>query len=315
MFVSGGLDSSVHRTCVGSGGGATQVQQRLDLIPQDTKNIFLLSAPRLVLDDSRLHFEIIFGSGVLQFVSYLQYSTFFGTTVKSICQPANKADPVFTPGFLQKWRAISGATAKEWWHWSSRTHVLQFYMVIWDIWEAGANQKFLNFLECTEVARQSKFVQFVHSTGPHCPSDFCMFVVWKLFYIKLLPRGLQQVPATHFKKCGINIAVQVRHGDVSRWKNPSRFVKDEVHIQVAQAIQVRVVSFLSTCFGTTGCFHKQLCSNIPWLGWFWRCLIVLKLFAMFCSETSFSFFVATCCLLCVGAGVSVYHHRTWPYRW
>lgn len=112
VFVSGGLDSSMHRTCVGSGGGATQVQQRLDQIQQDTKHIFLVSA-RLVLDDSRLRFEIIFGSGVLQFVSYLQYSTLFGTTVKSICQPANKAGPVFMPGFLQKWRAIAGATAKE----------------------------------------------------------------------------------------------------------------------------------------------------------------------------------------------------------
>ena len=101
-------------TCVGSEGGDTQVQQRLDQIPQGTKNIFLVST---------------------------------GTQT---------ADSLFTPSFLRRWRAIS---------------------------------------------------------------------------------GLQEVPATHFKKCGINIALHVRRGDVGQFMFPDRFVTDEVHIQVAQAVQ------------------------------------------------------------------------------
>ena len=99
-------------TCVDSEGGDTQVQQRLDQIPQGTKNIFLVST----------------GGG----------------------------DSVFTPAFLQRWRTIS---------------------------------------------------------------------------------GLYKVPATHFKKCGINIALHVRRGDVGQNMNSDRMVTDEVHIQVAQAVQ------------------------------------------------------------------------------
>ena len=104
-------------TCVGSEGGAMFVQQRLDQIPQGTKDIFLVAGRALV----------------------------------------SSAESVFTSGFLQKWRAIS---------------------------------------------------------------------------------GLQKVPATHFKKCGINIALHVRRGDVSQHgKYSGRFVTDEVHIQVAQRVQ------------------------------------------------------------------------------
>ena len=64
--------------------------------------------------------------------------------------------------------------------------------------------------------------------------------------------GLQEVPATHFKKCGINIALHARRGDVSQSMYPDRFVTDEVHIQVAQAVQAFlphscVHVFSSTC--------------------------------------------------------------------
>ncbi len=104
-------------TCVSFWRLAAPVQlQRLDLIPQGTKSIFL---------------------------SFL-------------VAPGLAADSVFTPGFLQKWRTIS---------------------------------------------------------------------------------GLQKVPATHFQKCGINIALHVRRGDVNQGRWPDRFVKDEVHIQVAQTVQ------------------------------------------------------------------------------
>ena len=101
-------------TCVGSEGGDTQVQQRLDQIPQGTRDIFLVST---------------------------------GT---------RSADSLFTPGFVRRWREIS---------------------------------------------------------------------------------GLQKVPATHFKKCGINIALHVRRGDVGRQMYSKKFVTDEVQIQVAQKVQ------------------------------------------------------------------------------
>ena len=117
-------------TCVGSEGGDTQVQQRLDEIPQGTKNIFLVST---------------------------------GTQT---------ADSLFTPSFLRRWRAIS---------------------------------------------------------------------------------GLHKVPATHFKKCGINIALHARRGDVGQQMSSDRFVTDEVHIQVAQTVQAFLphscVHVFSTTFG------------------------------------------------------------------
>jgi len=101
-------------TCVGSEGGDTQVQQRLDQIPQGTRDIFLVSTG------------------------------------------PQSAGSIFTPSFVRRWREIS---------------------------------------------------------------------------------GLQKVPATHFKKCGINIAMHVRRGDVGQEMHSERFVTDEVQIQVAQKVQ------------------------------------------------------------------------------
>ena len=68
MFVSGGLDGSMRRTCVGKAGRtkyAAQNLEYLDQIPRGTKSIFLASSMGV---DSWFHFENKFGLRVLQFV-------------------------------------------------------------------------------------------------------------------------------------------------------------------------------------------------------------------------------------------------------
>ena len=71
--------------------------------------------------------------------------------------------------------------------------------------------------------------------------------------------GLQKVPATHFKKCGINIALHARRGDVGQRQemHPERFVTDEVGIQVAQKVQAFLPHSCVHVFSSTFAGRKQ----------------------------------------------------------
>jgi len=103
--------------------------------------------------------------------------------------------------------------------------------------------------------------------------------------------GLEKVPATHFKKCGINIALHVRRGDVGQEMHSERFVTDEVNIQVAQTVQAILFK------------HS--------LSWMVLALLeCLKLFATFFPKQVFQYFLqrVVCFVLERGNLFVIYDH-------
>ncbi len=129
-----------------------------------------------------------------------------------------------TLDFLERWRAISGAAAKEWWRWSSRTHVIQFYLVIRDTWESNANNHSWISLNASKGLISLKFAQFVHCTGP--------ITIW-LLHVCGLKGVWHQIrcprPSRSTSETLQGLWHQHRHARPAWWCQPNGPLPKEVH--------------------------------------------------------------------------------------